>query len=105
MRWRALLVLALLLGGAGAQAQSGPYGNEWIVPSQPYYKVKIWRDGLYRLDYAYLAKLGAGAVAHAQLQVWRRGRPNQLAYREPGLRPGQPHGRPGRLAQRPLSSS
>jgi hypothetical protein len=68
-----LLWLALLLSTA-AQAQSGPYGNEWIVPGQPYYKVKVWNDGLYRLDYAYLSKLGAGAVAPTQLQVWRRGK-------------------------------
>jgi hypothetical protein len=70
-----LLWLALLLSaGRAAQAQSGAYGNEWIVPGQPYYKVKVWRDGLYRLDYAYLSQLGAGAVAPAQLQVWRRGK-------------------------------
>ncbi len=75
--WRAvrLLWLLLVLGTAiTAQAQSGAYGNEWIVQSQPYYKVKVWRDGLYRLDYAYLSQLGAGAVAPTQLQVWRRGK-------------------------------
>ena len=71
-RWA--LLLALLLGSTlGGRAQSGPYGNEWIVPGQPYYKVKVWRNGLYRLDFAYLSKLGAGAVAPAQLQLWRRG--------------------------------
>jgi len=70
-----LVWLTLLLGtGRAAQAQSGAYGNEWIVPGQPYYKVKVWRDGLYRLDYAYLNQLGAGAVAPSQLQVWRRGK-------------------------------
>jgi hypothetical protein len=69
-----LVLLALLLGTSLAQAQSGAYGNEWIVPGQPYYKLKVWRDGLYRLDYAYLSQLGAGAVAPTQLQVWRRGK-------------------------------
>ena len=69
-----LLSLALLLASPRAQAQSGPYGNEWIVPGQPYYKMKVWLDGLYRLDYAYLSQLGAGAVAPSQLQVWRRGK-------------------------------
>jgi len=74
-RWRLLLLAVLLLGSAlAAQAQSGPYGNEWIVSGQPYYKIKVWRDGMYRLDYAYLSKLGAGAVAPSQLQVWRRGK-------------------------------
>jgi hypothetical protein len=70
-----LFLLGWLLGPVAAvQAQSGPYGNEWIVQGQPYYKVKVWRDGLYRLDYAYLSQLGAGAVAPTQLQVWRRGK-------------------------------
>ncbi|MGI4760940.1 MAG: C25 family cysteine peptidase [Janthinobacterium lividum] len=69
-----LAMLACLLGTTLAQAQSGSFGNEWIVPGQPYYKVKVWRDGLYRLDYAYLNRLGAGAVAPSQLQVWRRGK-------------------------------
>ncbi|MGI4835346.1 MAG: C25 family cysteine peptidase [Janthinobacterium lividum] len=73
--WRQALLLALLLGSTlGGWAQSGPYGNEWLVPGQPYYKVKVWRNGLYRLDFAYLSKLGAGATAPAQLQLWRRGR-------------------------------
>jgi hypothetical protein len=69
-----LAVLACLLSITLAQAQSGSFGNEWIVPGQPYYKVKVWRDGLYRLDYTYLSQLGAGAVAPSQLQVWRRGK-------------------------------
>ncbi len=76
MRGRALGLLLAVLAAAttAAQAQSGPFGNEWIVQGQPYYKIKIWRDGLYRLDQAYLTKLGAGAVAPTRLQVWRRGR-------------------------------
>ncbi|MGI4874421.1 MAG: C25 family cysteine peptidase [Janthinobacterium lividum] len=74
-RWPLLvLLLASLLSSRAAQAQSGPYGNEWIVTSQPYYKVKIWRDGIYRLNYAYLNSIGAGSVAPAKLQLWRRGK-------------------------------
>ena len=71
------LLLGLLLSGAGARAQSGPVGNEWIVPGQTYYKLKITRDGLYKIDYPYLAQAGIAGVVPNELQVWRRGR--QLA--------------------------
>jgi hypothetical protein len=57
-----------------AHAQSGPYGNEWIVAGQPYYKLKVWRDGIYRLDYNYLRSLNAAGVAPTQFQLWRRGK-------------------------------
>jgi flagellar hook assembly protein FlgD len=57
-----------------AHAQSGAYGNEWIVAGQPYYKLKVWRDGIYRLDYNYLRSLNAAGVAPTQFQLWRRGK-------------------------------
>jgi len=69
-----LLMLVGLLLGTAAHAQSGPYGNEWIVAGQPYYKLKVWRDGLYRLDYTYLRSLNATGVAPTQFQLWRRGK-------------------------------
>jgi hypothetical protein len=69
-----LLLLVGLLLGAGAHAQSGPYGNEWIVAGQPYYKIKVWRDGIHRLDYNYLRSLNATGVAPTQFQLWRRGK-------------------------------
>ena len=68
------LLLGLGLGLAPARAQSGPVGNEWIVPGQTYYKVRIVKDGLYKLDYQYLTQAGISGVAPSQLQVWRRGR-------------------------------
>jgi len=70
-----LLLLLLLVSSAGqAIAQSGPYGNEWIVPGQSYYKVQTVRDGLYRLDNAYLAQAGINGVNPSQFQLWRRGK-------------------------------
>jgi hypothetical protein len=66
--------LVMLLGGLPAVAQSGPYGNEWIVPGQQYYKLKVWRDGLYRLDYQYLQTAGITGVDPSRIQLWRRGR-------------------------------
>lgn len=74
-RWVVLLLwVGLWLGGATAQAQSGPVGNEWIVPSQTYYKMKIVRDGLYKIDYQYLVQAGIAGVVPNELQIWRRGR-------------------------------
>ena len=73
--WSVLLVLlSVLLGSQGAVAQSGPVGNEWIVPGQQYYKVKIARDGLYKVDYQYLTQAGITGVVPSELQIWRRGR-------------------------------
>ncbi|GAA4051957.1 hypothetical protein GCM10022409_43550 [Hymenobacter glaciei] len=69
-----LLLVSCLLAGSVAQAQSGPVGNEWIVPGQRYFKVKVLKDGIYKLDYQYLTKAGITGVAPSQLQVWRRGR-------------------------------
>lgn len=31
-----------------------PYGNDWINPSQPYYKIKVSQKGVYRLNYTML---------------------------------------------------
>ncbi|MCC3159458.1 C25 family cysteine peptidase [Hymenobacter sp. 15J16-1T3B] len=68
------LLLALVASGVVARAQSGPYGNEWIVPTQTYYKIKVTQDGIYRLDYTYLTQAGlSGAVNPQRLQLWRRG--------------------------------
>ena len=68
----AVLLLSVLPGGAGAQ--SGPVGNEWIVPSQTYYKIKITRDGIYKLNSQYLTQMNLSSVAPSRLQIWRRGR-------------------------------
>ena len=68
------MLLLMGLSGSGAWAQSGPYGNEWVVSSQQYYKVKVTRDGLYRLDYQYLLQAGLSGIDPSRLQLWRRGR-------------------------------
>ncbi|MDO7876248.1 C25 family cysteine peptidase [Hymenobacter sp. ASUV-10] len=71
------LMLAFLLalaGGQSAQAQQLVYGNEWIVPGQQYFKLKLPRTGLYKIDYQYLTAAGIAGVAPQNLQLWRRGR-------------------------------
>ncbi|MCC3159457.1 C25 family cysteine peptidase [Hymenobacter sp. 15J16-1T3B] len=75
-RWVSFLTALLwLLGATRLQAQSSTYGNEWIVPTQSYYKIKITKDGIYRLDHTYLSRAGIGAGTNLQrVQLWRRGR-------------------------------
>ncbi|TGE18648.1 putative type IX secretion system sortase PorU2 [Hymenobacter elongatus] len=72
--WCVFLMGIVLLSGNAATAQSGPYGNEWIVPSQQYYKIRVTREGLYRLDYTYLTQAGISGVNPQRFQLWRRGR-------------------------------
>ncbi|MEJ7665629.1 MAG: hypothetical protein WKG07_41975 [Hymenobacter sp.] len=38
------------------------------MPGQPYYKIKVTRDGLYRLDYAYLSQAQRHCAASAPTQ-------------------------------------
>jgi hypothetical protein len=71
LSWCLLLLGLLAAGSASAQAL---YGNEWIVPGQQYYKIKILKDGLYRLDQQYLAQAGISGVNPQRVQLWRRGR-------------------------------
>ena len=35
---------------------SQPYGNEWIIPSQTYFKIEVSADGIYRIPYSLLAQ-------------------------------------------------
>ncbi|GAA4012893.1 hypothetical protein GCM10022408_27110 [Hymenobacter fastidiosus] len=71
-----LVLLGLMLGASpDAAAQIGTqFGNEWIVPSQQYYKIKVTRDGLHRLDYTYLTQAGITNADPSRFQLWRRGR-------------------------------
>jgi len=64
-----LLTLLYSLTGFG-QA----YNNEWIKPSQTYYKLKIGSDGLYRIPQTTLASLGFSATPAEQFQLWRNGK-------------------------------
>lgn len=72
--WPLLTLCWLLLTNGGVRAQSGPVGNEWIVPGQQYYKIRVLREGLQKLDYQYLTRAGIAGVAPREFQVWRRGR-------------------------------
>ncbi|MVM40469.1 hypothetical protein GO730_27070 [Spirosoma sp. HMF3257] len=68
-----LLFLFLLTNISLAQSR---YGNEWIIPSQPYAKVSITENGIYRISYTELASAGfnVAAINPKQLQLFHHGR-------------------------------
>ena len=51
------------------------YGNEWINFNQNYYKIKIGKDGIYRIDSATLQSIGfpLGSVDPKNIQLWING--------------------------------
>ncbi|UOG73497.1 C25 family cysteine peptidase [Hymenobacter tibetensis] len=69
-----MLVVGVLTARPVAAQTASLFGNEWIVPSQQYYKIKITKDALYRIDQQYLAQAGISGVNPQRIQLWRRGR-------------------------------
>ncbi|MBS1566530.1 MAG: hypothetical protein JST39_19250, partial [Bacteroidetes bacterium] len=63
-----LLTLLYSLTGFGQV-----YNNEWIKPSQTYYKFRIGSDGLYRISQSTLASLSLAGTPVQQFQLWRNG--------------------------------
>lgn len=59
---------------ANLSAQS--YGNEWIDYSQKYYKIKIAKNGIYRLDSVTLAKAGipVSSIDARNFQLFNKGK-------------------------------
>lgn len=66
-----------------ADSSAQTYGNEWIIYSQKYYKIKISKEGIYRLDSLTLASAGIpvnGIDAH-NFQIFNKGK-EQAIYIE-----------------------
>ncbi len=63
----------LLFIGLVFSAQAQPFGNEWIVPSQQYYKIKVTLDGMYRIPRSTLLPLGIGTVSTASFALYHNG--------------------------------
>lgn len=82
---RRFLLFALLLQSVISFSQ--PFGNEWVVSSQPYFKFRIHREGIYRINYQVLNDaLAAQGISLAtidprSLQVFARGQ-EQYIYVE-----------------------
>lgn len=69
-----LLPLCLLLF-VFVSLKAQPYGNEWISYSQKYYKIKITKNGIYRIDSAALAAAGInlGTIDPHYFQLFNKG--------------------------------
>ncbi len=52
------------------------YGNEWINFSQDYYKIKIGKEGIYRIDYNTLQNIGfpVNSINPQNIQMWINGK-------------------------------
>lgn len=57
-------------------SQAQLYGNEWINFNQDYYKIKIGKEGIYRIDYSTLQSIGfpLSSVNPQYIQLWINGK-------------------------------
>lgn len=68
---RKIFTLLLLVAGFAATAQK--YNHEWINFSQTYFKMKIARDGVYRIPRSLLDAMGIGGSPVQNFELWRNG--------------------------------
>ncbi|HNW97013.1 MAG TPA: C25 family cysteine peptidase [Bacteroidales bacterium] len=68
------LLLLILFTSVYSIAFSQPYGNEWIKYSQQYWRIIVYRDGVFRIDSATLANAGVPANTNPKrFQIFGRG--------------------------------
>ena len=73
-----LLILFLSFTALWVQAQ--PFNNEWIDYTKTYYKFKVGRTGLYRINQNSLPAALKNIPAE-QFQLWRNGRRDSYLYK------------------------
>ncbi len=73
MKYRLLLISFFICSNLAAQT---PYGNDWIVFSQTYYKIKIAENAVYRVNQSQLQNLGAplATILAKNLQLFHNGK-------------------------------
>lgn len=67
------IILLSLLVMAAQSVQAQLYGNEWIDYSKTYYKLKVGKDGIYRISKTALDAAGLSSVSGAQFMLFRDG--------------------------------
>jgi hypothetical protein len=70
------LILILFSASTFQASAQRPFGNEWINYSQSYFKIKVVKSGLYRIQAASLSTAGAdiSAISPAGIQLYYRGK-------------------------------
>ena len=68
---RKIFTLLLLLAGMFVSAQQ--YNNEWIRFQQTYYKIKVFKAGVYRIPKSVLDAVGIGNADVRNFEIWRNG--------------------------------
>ena len=68
-----IFTLVILLCSCTLFAQQ--YNNEWIRYTQPYFKFKVGKTGLYRIPKTALDAAGIGTTDVGFLELWRNGAP------------------------------
>ena len=53
--------------------------NSWIDYSKTYYKLKVGKDSLCRINQPVLAAAGIGSIPAEQFQLWRNGQQVRIA--------------------------
>jgi flagellar hook assembly protein FlgD len=66
---KVLVLIVLFINTLGF---SQTYGNEWINYNQKYFSFKIWKDGIYKIDYTALVNAGipVNTISSANLQLF-----------------------------------
>jgi len=74
-RWVACSAFCLALALAAAEPSIAQISNSWINFGQPYYKIRIADDGIYRLTYSDLQSAGVpvGSLDPRRFNIYHRG--------------------------------
>lgn len=71
---RGLFFFFIVSLGLWSRSSAQEYGNEWVVPFQPYYKLTTAQNGIYRVSYSELLSEGFPAnITLSEIQLWHRG--------------------------------
>ncbi len=79
-----LLIAVLPLTLVWGQGNGFDYGNDWYTPGDPYVKLNVWEDGIYRVSAADLAAGGfsLSGVDPANLHLYYRGKEQHIYVSE-----------------------